>query len=102
MGWLRKLNMDWLRALAGAIVLVSVACVPVAVYKAMDKARERVVSAAAGWQADMMQVVMVEQLCPGGPRSYRLVGTRDSLALEVQGPQRFYIGEMVTVHWRRP
>lgn len=49
------------------------------------------------WQRTSMRVVQVEQLCPGGPRSYRLVGARDSLAIVVGGSQRFALGETVEV-----
>ena len=50
------------------------------------------------WRRSILRVVQVEQLCPGGPRSYRLAGERDSLALVVYGAQRFALGETVEVH----
>ena len=50
------------------------------------------------WRRSILRVVQVEQLCPGGPRSYRLAGERDSLALVVYGAQRFALGESVEVH----
>lgn len=49
------------------------------------------------WYRSHFVVARVEQLCPGGPRAYRLVSGRDSLALVVGGVQRFAVGETVEV-----